>query len=163
MSELDKTQKQVLEFHEKFGSPINDQPTLLEEVDAYLRYVLIKEELLELLEAMMQYDLVGIADAIGDLNYVVNGAAVAYGFDLEQITDEIHRSNMTKVWPDGSIRKREDGKILKPDTFSPPNLAQFVEAEYGLIEQDDAGVGPEVPESNDGYEASSSLNVKERD
>lgn len=54
--------------------------------------------------------------------YVVYGAAVTYGIDLEPIFDEIHRSNMSKLWPDGTVQKREDGKVLKPPTYSPADL-----------------------------------------
>lgn len=58
------------------------------------------------------------ADALGDLLYVVFGAAVTFGIDMGPIFDEIHRSNMTKIG--GPVRP--DGKRLKPATYEPPNL-----------------------------------------
>ena len=70
---------------------------------------------------------VGIADALGDINYVVNGAAHCFGMNLDNITGEIHRSNMTKLHP--VTRKpiyREDGKILKSESYEPPKLDTFV-------------------------------------
>lgn len=112
----------VKEFHKVFGHPVGVEPSL-EHARSGLRIELIDEELKELRMAVASNDLVGIADALGDLDYVVNGAAIEYGIDLPEVTKEIHRSNMTKLGPEGKPIYREDGKVLKGDGYEPPRLA----------------------------------------
>lgn len=114
--------ERVKEFHEKFGHPAPKFPVLICDERASLRVALIDEELNELRDAIAAEDIVAIADALGDLDYVVNGAAIEYGIDLPKITAEIHDSNMTKLGPDGNPIYREDGKILKGADYRPPNL-----------------------------------------
>ena len=116
-------------FHQTFGLTINRAPTLPGRADVILRRELISEELDEFCCAT---SLTEVADALGDLLYVVYGAAVTYGIDLEPIFNEIHRSNMSKVWPDGSVKKNELGKVLKPETYSPANLAAEIERQLAL-------------------------------
>ena len=70
--------------------------------------------------------MVEIADALGDLLYVVYGAGHAFGIDLDECFKEFHASNMSKLGPDGKPIKREDGKVLKPDTFFPPDLKSIL-------------------------------------
>lgn len=118
MSQQDK----VREFHEKFGQYIADKPSIPPIQIAALRCNLIEEEAEELYIASAQEDLIGVADALADLLYVVLGTAVTYGIQLDKVFDEVHRSNMTKVWENGEVRAREDGKVLKPPTYSPPNI-----------------------------------------
>lgn len=124
-------QKLVKEFHEKFGLTINERPTIPSNKDIVLRQRLIDEETNELLVAGListrDVDIAEIADALGDLLYVVYGAAVTYGIDLEPVFNEIHRSNMSKLWPDGTVKKNEAGKVLKPPTYSPARLAEIIE------------------------------------
>jgi predicted HAD superfamily Cof-like phosphohydrolase len=68
-------------------------------------------------------NLVEAADAIGDILVVTYGAANRLGVNAKDTFTEVNRSNMTKVWPDGTIHRREsDGKVLKPDTYSPANI-----------------------------------------
>ena len=112
----------VKEFHKAFGHPAPDKPAIIPDGRSELRIELIREELFELREAVIAGDLVAIADALGDLDYVVNGAAIEYGIDLPAITAEIHRSNMTKLGPEGKPIYREDGKILKGEKYEPPRL-----------------------------------------
>jgi predicted HAD superfamily Cof-like phosphohydrolase len=134
--------ERVKEFHLKFGHPVADAPNLPEDDRKALRLSLILEEALELGDALgfdtlyvdqtiqqmlkagpsRRADLVGVADALGDLDYVVNGAALEHGIDLPAVTAEIHRSNMTKLGPDGKPIYREDGKILKGEGYEQPNL-----------------------------------------
>lgn len=104
-------------------------PTLPDEDVRKLRQDLLIEELFgsgELLESMFNKDIVGIADGIADMLYVLIGTASAYGLNIHYIFQEVHRSNMTKVGPDGTVIRREDGKILKPDTFSPADLRSVI-------------------------------------
>lgn len=130
---MTKLQNQVREFHEKFDLTVNEQPSLVDEAINGLRVELITEELREYKEALESNDIVGIADALGDIAYVLYGAAITHGINLEPITDEIHRSNMSKVWVDGTVKKREDGKVLKPPTYSPADLCPIIEAQRKLM------------------------------
>lgn len=116
----------VKEFHKAFGHPAPDKPGIIDDSRSELRIELIREELFELREAVVKGDLVAIADALGDLDYVVNGAAIEYGIDLPAITAEIHKSNMTKLGPNGKPIYREDGKILKGKDYQPPRLEQLL-------------------------------------
>lgn len=86
-----------------------------------LRRKLIEEEINELWEAENEDDMVGVADALTDILYVVYGMGLAYGINLDKCFNEVHRSNMTKV-VEGKLLKGPNGKVLKPDTYSPPDL-----------------------------------------
>ena len=83
---------------------------------------MIEEELDELQYGIDNQDMVEIADALTDLLYVVYGAGHAFGIDLDDCFKEVHKSNLSKLGPDFRPIKREDGKVLKPDTFFPPDL-----------------------------------------
>ncbi|MGW8180765.1 MAG: pyrophosphohydrolase domain-containing protein [bacterium] len=117
--------EKVLEFHQHTGAcidgPFHDWD------NARLRVDLIQEEFeRELMPAWRAQDFVAVADALGDLAYVVYGAAISIGIDLDSVVDEIHRSNMTKLNPDGTPVLREDGKILKGPNYEPPILTTEV-------------------------------------
>ncbi len=110
-----ESQNKVKDFHVAAGALINENPTIPDAANAKLRVDLIQEELDELSGALglmlfEKRNLVEVADAIGDLLYVVLGTAVACGMDAESIFNEIHRSNMTK-FIDGT--RRADGKWIK--------------------------------------------------
>ena len=120
---MDGTNFELVEdFMEAMGQDVNVVPSWPDEETQRLRVDLIEEELDELHYAMDNKDMVEIADALGDLLYVVYGAGHAFGIDLDECFKEIHASNMSKLGPDGKPIKREDGKVLKPDTFFPPDL-----------------------------------------
>lgn len=125
---MEINQALVKEFHESFGAPVAETPTLIPLDRSKLRYKLMAEELDEYLVATVNGDIVEIADALGDLLYVVLGSAVEHGLDLEPILGEIHRSNMSKLGEDGKPVLREDGKILKGPRFFLPNLTRVVES-----------------------------------
>lgn len=120
-------QDYVRQFHEKFGLTINRRPTWPSDEDVQLRRKLVEEELSELLTAFSEKDIVAVADALGDLLYVVLGAGVTFGLDMDPIVDEIHRSNMTKMWEDGTVCKNEYGKVVKPPTYEPARLEEALE------------------------------------
>ena len=120
---MDYMQMHVRQFHKTFDIPYSDRPTNLSTDSIYRRTALIKEEAEELYSALFAKDLELVADAIGDLLYVVYGTAVECGIDMYDINREIHRSNMTKV----GGHKRDDGKWIKPDTYSPANLKPIIE------------------------------------
>ena len=119
---MTKEQEKVREFHQVFEILINTEPTIADLDTRNLRRKLIAEELYELRDAFLANDIVKTADALGDLLYVVYGAGVALGIDLEPIFNEIHRSNMTKV----GGHKRADGKWIKPDSYEVANLEPII-------------------------------------
>lgn len=124
---MDGTNFELVEdFMEAMGQEVNAVPTFPEDDIQRLRLDLIEEELDELHYAIDNKDMVEIADALGDLLYVVYGAGHAFGIDLDECFKEIHASNMSKLGPDGKPIKREDGKVLKPDTFFPPDLKSIL-------------------------------------
>lgn len=113
----------VLDFHRAFRLPRNAQPTLEVAPElAALRLRLLAEESRELQDAIEEADLIAIADALGDITYVIFGTAVTYGIDLEAVVREIHRSNMSKLGRDGRPVLRPDGKVLKSDRYTPPDI-----------------------------------------
>lgn len=94
------------------------------EVDAPLYYSLIKEEFEELSDASIRVEEL---DACMDLIWVILGYCHARGYNVDGAWHEVARSNMSKIdAATGKVLKRADGKILKPDTFSPPNLTPFI-------------------------------------
>lgn len=117
----------VREFHEAFGHPIAERPTLVSNALGDLRSALIAEEASEYGDALESRDLVEVADALGDLLYVVYGAALVHGLPIGEIFEEIHRSNMSKLGEDGKPIYREDNKVLKGPNFTPPNLREIIE------------------------------------
>lgn len=115
----------VEEFHKKKGHLINRHL----HTDAMLfRARLIAEEFGELLKAMDLMDPVEIADALGDLEVVVNGTAVTFGFPLEAIVQEIHRSNMTKG-------ENVEGKPKKGPEFSPPDILSVLKKYWPQVKE----------------------------
>lgn len=113
----------VAEFHNAFGLPVRDAPG--GEVDrdlAKLRVALLEEEVSEFVTASEKGDLVGIADALADIAYVVYGTALTYGIDLNAVLREVHRSNMSKLDGNGRPLIRGDGKVLKSDRYFPPDI-----------------------------------------
>lgn len=127
LASLRNSYELVREFMLTFGHPVLEEPTLIED-KAWedMRVGLIEEEFNELQDAVAARDIVAIADALGDLEYVVNGMALGMGINLPAVVTEIHRSNMTKLGPDGKPIYREDGKILKGENYEPPNLEKVL-------------------------------------
>lgn len=124
-----KEQQQVAEFHKTFDIHDNKYPGLVDDKTAELRIRLIQEEFDELKEAIAVGHLVNIADGLADILYVVYGAAVTYGIDMDPIFAEVHRSNMSKV----GGHKREDGKWVKPPTYSKANLAPIIQHQQEVL------------------------------
>lgn len=113
-------QKMVQEFHEKFELPCNKYAPFR---NWNLRCGLIAEELHELYEAIDDCDIAESVDALVDILYVTIGTAVEWGIDLDPIFKEVHRTNMLKEG--GKVR--EDGKILKPEGWEKPRIAELLE------------------------------------
>lgn len=88
---------------------------------ANLYFSLVKEEYNELVTAIEKEDIVETADACADLIWVIEGLMYSLGIDPQTVWEEIAKSNFSKI-VDGKLSKRDDGKILKPNTFRPPNI-----------------------------------------
>ncbi len=90
---------QVAEFHTTFKHPIVPQPAIPSKERAALRISLLAEELKELQQAIDDNDLVEVADAFCDLQYVLSGAILEFGLaeKFKELFDEVHRSNMSKA------------------------------------------------------------------
>lgn len=86
---------------------------------------LIREEFYELMYALREMDIVATADACADLIWVIEGLCHSLGIPSQKVWDEVARSNNSKTI-DGKLIKREDGKILKPDTYSPPDIKSIL-------------------------------------
>lgn len=122
----------VLEFHEQFDIHVATQPAIPDEATQKLRIRLIQEEFNELQEALTIQDLSAIAKELADLLYVVYGTAVSCGVDMEPVFREVHRSNMSKI----GGHKRDDGKWVKPPTYSPAQIQTILNVQLNtrLIE-----------------------------
>lgn len=92
-----------------------------------LRLRLLEEEFLEFKEAHGNRDKVGMADALADMIYIAVGTANVMNIPLDKVWEEVQRSNMAKVDPQtGKVRKREDGKVLKPEGWQGPQIEKVI-------------------------------------
>ena len=119
----------VGKFHEVFRIGNAEKLTLLDEANFMLRYNLLKEENEEYLDACKRGDMVEIADALGDLLYITYGTILKHGLQhkIEEVFDEIHRSNMSKLDENGKPIFREDGKVLKSQLYFKPDIKKILE------------------------------------
>ena len=119
----------VQEFHDAFDVYSTDKPVadvgdkLIE-----LRYNLMGEENAEYLHAAKNGDLVEVADALGDMLYILCGTIITHGMQhkIEEVYSEIQRSNMSKLDKDGKPIYREDGKVMKSDQYFRPDIAEIL-------------------------------------
>lgn len=123
----------VLDFHQKF---VPDQVRQLPSWPSYdvmlLRGRLVQEEFGELVDAIQKPDFPGIIDNICDSIYVLIGMSIAMGVDLREVWKEVHRANMAK---EGGPT-REDGKVLKPEGWQPPDVIGVIKRQRRLTEGD---------------------------
>ena len=115
----------VHEFHTAFQLGIKNKPTAdIGEKRNVLRFNLMKEENEEYLEAANNNDLIEVADALGDMLYILAGTIIEHGmqYKIDEVFDEIQRSNMSKLGEDGKPIYREDGKVLKGSHYFKPNI-----------------------------------------
>lgn len=126
---MEKITTKVEEFHKAFGEVNGTEPQLLDEQTFILRHKLMREENQEYLEACWDGDIIGIADALGDQLYILAGTILKHGLQhkIEEVFNEIHRSNMSKLGEDGKPVLREDGKILKGPRYTKPNILKVLE------------------------------------
>ena len=127
---MNKIIKHVEIFHDSFGIKNNYQPTVdLTQEEIKLRFNLMKEENEEYLEAALKGDLIEVADALGDQLYILCGTILKHGLQhkIEEVFEEIQRSNMSKLDEQGKPIYREDGKILKSSLYFKPNIKSIIE------------------------------------
>lgn len=119
----------VHEFHEVFKIGNADAMKPIDEKDYTLRYNLLKEENDEYLEAAKNGDMVEVADALGDILYIAFGTLLKHGLHhkIDEVFDEIHRSNMSKLDENGQPIFREDGKILKSSLYFKPDIKSILD------------------------------------
>lgn len=120
----------VKKFHSAFGLGINEKPVAdLGEAKNLLRFNLMKEENEEYLEAANNNDLTEVADALGDMLYILCGTIIEHGMQhkIEEVFDEIQSSNMSKLGTDGKPIYREDGKVLKGPNYFKPEISRILE------------------------------------
>ena len=93
-----------------------------------LRFNLMKEENEEYYEAAKQNDLVEVADALGDMLFILCGTIIEHGMQhkITEIFNEIQKSNMSKLGADGEPIYREDGKVLKGPNYFKPDIAKIL-------------------------------------
>ena len=119
----------VKEFHTAFGLGFSeDIKGSLGESKNMLRFNLMKEENEEYLEAAQNNDVVEIADALGDMMYILCGTIIEHGMQhiIENVFDEIQRSNMSKLGEDGNPIYREDGKVMKGPNYFKPDFSKII-------------------------------------
>lgn len=148
--------EKVIEFHTTFKSPILKNPQFPAEGRQELRISLLQEELDELKEAIKNQDIVEVADALADLQYILYGTVLEFGLTekFNHLFNEVHRSNMSKAClsekeaqetsqfyleKDGTqtyyeerdgkwfVYRKEDDKTLKSINYSPANLKSILD------------------------------------
>ncbi|EZH72887.1 putative HAD superfamily Cof-like phosphohydrolase [Aquimarina sp. EL_43] len=120
----------VQEFHTSFKLGYKNEPIAdLGEAKNTLRFNLMKEENEEYFEAAQNNDLVEVADALGDMLYILCGTIIEHGMQhkIEEVFNEIQRSNMSKLGEDGQPIYREDGKVLKGPNYFKPNIKEILD------------------------------------
>jgi len=123
---MNSYQAMVDTFHERFGLQRPNKPDFAN-LQGELRIRLMQEELDEFKGAWERRDPVGMLDGLCDLLYVTFGSLVSAGVDADPYFEEVHSTNMKKLGPDGQPLRREDGKLLKPPGWKPPDLAGIFE------------------------------------
>lgn len=128
--ELKDAINHVRAFHDAFGiENAKEQVAALDADNVMLRYKLMREENEEYLEAAQNGDLVEIADALGDMLYILCGTILKHGLadKMSDVFEEIQRSNMSKLDENGKPIYREDGKVLKGSQYFKPQIAAILE------------------------------------
>ena len=126
---LQEATEHVRAFHDAFGIANATAPAgAIGDREALLRYKLIREENEEYQDAAMRGDLVEVADALGDILYILCGTLLKHGLEhkIDDVFREIQRSNMSKLGADGRPIYREDGKVLKGPDYFKPDIARML-------------------------------------
>lgn len=126
---MKKQLEHVAHFHEVYAIGNEEEPIANIPQETYeLRHLLMKEENEEYLQACKEGNLTEIADALGDMMYILAGTILKHGLQhkIEEVFEEIQRSNMSKLGEDGKPILREDGKILKGPNYFKPNIDKIL-------------------------------------
>ena len=113
-------------FMKTFGQEVKTKPSFSTDKINKLRIDLIKEELLELTDAMNKKDLIEVADALTDILYVTYGAGHALGINLDKCFAEVQNSNMSKLDKNGKPIYNDAGKVMKGPNYFKPDLSKFL-------------------------------------
>lgn len=116
-------------FHEVYKLSYKDSPIADIGIDKInLRFKLMEEENQEYFEAAKNNDIVEVADALGDMLYILCGTIIEHGMQdkIEEIFDEIQKSNMSKLGEDGKPIYRNDGKVMKGPNYFKPNISEIL-------------------------------------
>ena len=116
----------VKEFMQKFKQEVKSKPSFPDDNIIKLRINLIKEELLELEEALKEKNIEETADALTDILYVTYGAGHAFGIDLDKCFDEVQKSNMSKLDKFGNPIYNDQGKVMKGPLYFKPNFKKIL-------------------------------------
>ena len=119
----------VKKFHQVYKLNYSESPTTeIGKETIKLRFKLMAEENEEYLQAAKNNDLVEVADALGDMMYILCGTIIEHGLQhkIEKIFDEIQRSNLSKLGNDGLPIYREDGKVMKGPNYFKPNISKIL-------------------------------------
>lgn len=118
----------VRQFQEKFGVPMADKPSLLDQKTFDFRRKFMQEELNEFSDSHVEGDLIGAADALVDLVYVVHGTALMMGLPWEDLWNEVQRANMTKERAATAAQSKRGSAldVIKPPGWKGPDHAQFL-------------------------------------
>ena len=119
----------VKAFHSAFKIGYKEAPTADLGIEKnILRYKLMREENEEYLEAANAHDLVEVADALGDMLYILCGTIIEHGMQhkIDEVFNEIQKSNMSKLGEDGEPIYREDGKVLKGPNYFMPDISKIL-------------------------------------
>ena len=127
---INKELESVAKFHNSFGIDSQEFPTVkIPEETVNLRYNLMKEENEEYFEAAKNKDMIEVADALGDMLYILCGTILSHGmqYKISEVFEEIQRSNMSKLGADGEPIYRNDGKVLKGPNYFKPDIKSILE------------------------------------
>ena len=116
----------VKEFMQKFKQEVKSKPSFPDDNIIKLRIDLIKEELLELEEALNEKNIEETADALTDILYVTYGAGHAFGIDLDKCFDEVQKSNMSKLDKFGNPIYNDQGKVMKGPSYFKPDFKKIL-------------------------------------
>ena len=116
----------VKKFMQKFKQEVKSKPSFPDDNIIKLRINLIKEELLELEEALNEKNIEETADALTDILYVTYGAGHAFGIDLDKCFDEVQKSNMSKLDKFGNPIYNNQGKVMKGPLYFKPNFKKIL-------------------------------------
>ena len=119
----------VTAFHKAFRLDVNNTPTTeIDEDTMRLRFSLMEEENKEYCDAVKNKDLIEVADALGDMLYILCGTIITHGMQdvIDEVFEEIQQSNMSKLGNDGKPIYRKDGKVLKGPNYFRPNIAKIL-------------------------------------